>query len=1399
MASGWTDKRVSGLEMSGRKKQREKKLSCHARKQTPPNMCRSLNLDVSFAVVCILFPYPLLIVVRYLQDPATLVPNSSGIRQWGLASLLMFPDKNAVDPVMYLSHIFFHCYFWGRLRVDRAARYARRHPNDRVQLQAHRLLSAGCWWVGFSTITRTPRVAVCWIARVVCQGFSLLEFRFLSYVATSLPSAHGDNFSTLGFWFLSSGAPFFSRSDLADIQLPFSADTMPPSELMQDCVGAYAELVSGLMRKSTPTPKIKKNWHRPFVAFLEECQPAWNGLGDGEPKQAFLRDTRDALKEWAAEKANLTGLLPEEKHIRWVRLYIFAIITFQHLASYFTQGQPKPVRSTTRKAPAPKTVKAKYHNKDVIRSMFAERVEARTAELFLKNTEPGKKKFNFSRRALQEVEDGLTKRETREVAEMLESWNSGHAMTDDAKRRLTESMLPRLAEKFIMEVDQKHMAQVFMIVGIPDKNGDISMTSFETKPPPGIKKFSRSAGWKACGMFNGCGFEDWIMGAYSKDTSGKPDDEDWRDLIYYADRQFPAGSSSPEKPLPVPMLTTFSKNWTNERILPAWREYCTQMFNLQSGREEGPMPWKRVWENLQGIVTMAEGVSVNWEEPSRLTYKQLKDNWESCPKDKFERTLANYRRRVAQGISTDSDVDDGERTGGEEGKGKGDGKGKSKGKGESEGKGKGKGKSKGKSDKGVETSTNVKKRRTSKIDEKPEKKSKPRAKKKGKKSKMAPKSRPTVETTDEEESNPPPLRRRPKAAAGALNDPKGKKKAMEEPDIDLSAVKWEVEKALPSSDDTGDNGEGHEDGEELDDELELEYVDIEPDGTSGPSAPGPPPRPTYAAAAAAQPAGAAIPKLRSTAAASSSAAAAAKSASPAPTTPSGPAPTVSSRKAAARSAAAAPKKSATTAAASSSGTAAAKSAGPAPPSSSGPAPTASSSKAVTKSAAGAPTMPSGTAVATPSGTSTSKSKAKPGPGPGRHYQAPPVGKSAVKRAVPAGQSASAPPRGLGKREISLEGDFDYAMIDWTKEQYAMEPIADSGFWRPSPAYQPPVPAPTSPAAAMVEGNQEAFLQDLEPGEEYTHMKEGGFFPGFPPYLRWWFHQSCLPQVFHTMDLDAFKALLAIVTDNMRSSGTCSHANLLALGLIARDLGRALGGADDDDDRLMSNLTPEHAAAFLAVMQDLAGICKTKSTVFAVDPQGCTLDPVGYIWPTDKYIATGEDRSPATSAGDNKTAVPFMKSLTTCQAYHHALMAGTKKAEPRITSMLKIKHAPWSKGIPFCLSWYRETYYAGLEFHRSSEGVRAIFDGIVAQMSQLPHTTILHTHLLAFGLAMRDIEAAVNACAGEELDHPFVLESSLTEDDLHYIIAKLKGVLARAGHGSYLPEERGPSRMKSGVR
>ncbi|KZP30366.1 hypothetical protein FIBSPDRAFT_884276 [Athelia psychrophila] len=130
------------------------------------------------------------------------------------------------------------------------------------------------------------------------------------------------------------------------------------------------------------------------------------------------------------------------------------------------------------------------------------------------------------------------------------------------------------------------------------------------------------------------------------------------------------------------MLTTFSKNWTKERILPAWREYCKQMFrefavlpptaDLQSGREEGAMPWKRVSANVQGIVTITEGGSVNCEQPSRLTYKQLKDNWESCPKNKLEHTLATHRRPHVMGIPTNSDAGEGKGTSGEDGEAESD-------------------------------------------------------------------------------------------------------------------------------------------------------------------------------------------------------------------------------------------------------------------------------------------------------------------------------------------------------------------------------------------------------------------------------------------------------------------------------------------------------------------------------------------------------------------------------------------------------------------------------------------------------------------------------------------------------------------------------------------------------
>lgn len=67
------------------------------------------------------------------------------------------------------------------------------------------------------------------------------------------------------------------------------------------------------------TRKVPNGWYKPFVAFLEPLQVEWDMAADEEAKQAFLRETRDALKDWA-DAQSVSSQLPEASAIKVVRL-----------------------------------------------------------------------------------------------------------------------------------------------------------------------------------------------------------------------------------------------------------------------------------------------------------------------------------------------------------------------------------------------------------------------------------------------------------------------------------------------------------------------------------------------------------------------------------------------------------------------------------------------------------------------------------------------------------------------------------------------------------------------------------------------------------------------------------------------------------------------------------------------------------------------------------------------------------------------------------------------------------------------------------------------------------------------------------------------------------------------
>lgn len=83
-------------------------------------------------------------------------------------------------------------------------------------------------------------------------------------------------------------------------------------------------------------------------------------------------------------------------------------------------------------------------------------------------------------------------------------------------------------------------------------------------------------------------------------------------------------------------------------------------------------------------------------------------------------------------------------------------------------------------------------------------------------------------------------------------------------------------------------------------------------------------------------------------------------------------------------------------------------------------------------------------------------------------------------------------------------------------------------------------------------------------------------------------------------------------------------------------------------------------------------------------------------------------------------------------------------------------------------------------------MRKLIADVVAGVMALENHELLHTHVLAFGLAFRNITNAIEArkSLSPTYETSFAQFSVLDEDDLEFVHEQLKGLLRWANHPSY---------------
>ncbi|KZP17780.1 hypothetical protein FIBSPDRAFT_894020 [Athelia psychrophila] len=323
---------------------------------------------------------------------------------------------------------------------------------------------------------------------------------------------------------------------------------------------------------------------------LEPRQDLWDTLEDDAAKLAFLEESRTVLEEWALAEAPC-ATLPG----------VFCTWPATTPAASPGMGIQRPGQQR-KSGPAGSKLNPLHGtlSRACLMTELHKKWDGCTKTTTTANC-------LYAAAALKNVEKSLTHRELLSVATMKERWDTGFGITLLQKCVHNEVKLASRVTEFLLEKSKSLAHKCSFRLGF--RTG-----AFISMLP---RKFK--------------GFDEWVSKVYANDNSApndKPAAGGSQDLVYEVAVEF-ADIENPKDASTIPMLTVFSPAWPLARMRPAWRLYVTKVWYFQTGRMSGGPPWSKLANNTDGIVTLAEGVSVNWTDPSRMPQEEMVKLWKS--------------------------------------------------------------------------------------------------------------------------------------------------------------------------------------------------------------------------------------------------------------------------------------------------------------------------------------------------------------------------------------------------------------------------------------------------------------------------------------------------------------------------------------------------------------------------------------------------------------------------------------------------------------------------------------------------------------------------------------------------------------------------------------------------